>query len=68
MGGAHSSDNRWTLVSQGAGMSTQRWSVQRGGQKTSSESEPLETIGPGPWTLELATNHQCPAVDVNRLK
>ncbi|CAH2245121.1 jg11765 [Pararge aegeria aegeria] len=68
MGGAHSSENRWTLGFQG-GRATprrkaQRWSsldhVDRRHQ--TGRGEPLDTSGPESWSLERPTKDLCPSV------
>ncbi|CAH2263633.1 jg10924 [Pararge aegeria aegeria] len=60
IGGAHSSENRWTLEFQGVGVSTPN-------QVKASRGEPLDKRGKESWSLERPTKDQCPAVDVNRL-
>ncbi|CAH2269984.1 jg9726 [Pararge aegeria aegeria] len=71
MDGAHSSENRWTLGFQGAGMATpyrlmQLWSTPNEVDRRHQASrwEPLATSGPGWWNLELPTKDLCPAVDI----
>ncbi|CAH2235184.1 jg16172 [Pararge aegeria aegeria] len=59
MGGAHSSENLWTLRPQGVGVATshrqtQCWSTpnQVDRRHQASRWEPLDTRGPESWSLE----------------
>ncbi|CAH2267021.1 jg6720 [Pararge aegeria aegeria] len=65
MGGAHSSENRWTLGFQGVGVATPHrlthcWStpIQVDTRHQASRGEPLDISGIESWSLERPTKDQ----------